>query len=171
VTQKWPLVRFGLFPPLGRPQASGMAMVVYCGMLVALVDRDPVEGIYKMSISRKLQRARARAMEKPQVKRAVADARKDFIAKFGREPLEGEPLIFDPDFDTPTPYTDEKMTNMMVEAMEAAGIPDHLIFAYRKTGMIMGAENAGLWTEKEINEWNAAIAEYEALHGPIGEEG
>jgi hypothetical protein len=110
-------------------------------------------------------------MEKPQVKRAVADARKDFIAKFGREPLEGEPLIFDPDFDTPTPYTDEKMTNMMVEAMEAAGIPDHLIFAYRKTGMIMGAENAGLWTEKEINEWNAAITEYEALHGPIGEEG
>jgi hypothetical protein len=50
-------------------------------------------------------------------------------------------------------------------------IPDHLIFAYRKTGMIMVAENAGLWAEKEINEWNAAIAEYEALHGPIGEEG
>ena len=124
-----------------------------------------------MSISRKLQRARARAMEKPQVKRAMADARKDFIAKFGREPLEGEPLIFDPDFDTPTPYTDEKMTNMMVEAMEAAGIPDHLIFAYRKTGMTMGAENAGLWTEQEIDEWNAAMAEYEALHGPIGEEG
>ena len=147
-----------------------MAMVVYCGMLVALVDRDPVEGIYKMSISRKLQRARARAMEKPQVKSAMADARKDFIAKFGREPLEGEPLIFDPDFDTPTPYTDEKMTNMMVEAMEAAGIPDHLIFAYRKTGMTMAAENAGLWTEEEIDEWNAAIAEYEALHGPIGEE-
>ena len=109
-------------------------------------------------------------MEKPQVKRAVADARKDFIAKFGREPLEDEPLIFDPDFDTPTPYTDEKMTNMMVEAMEAAGIPDHLIFAYRKTGMTMAAENAGLWTEEEIDEWNAAIAEYEALHGPIGEE-
>jgi len=135
------------------------------------LDQPGRGGIYRMSISRKLQRARARAMEKPQVKRAMADARKDFIAKFGREPLEGEPLIFDPDFDTPTPYTDEKMTNMMVEAMEAARIPDHLIFAYRKTGMIMGAENAGLWTEKEINEWNAAIAEYEALHGPIGEEG
>ena len=127
-------------------------------------------GIYKMSISRKLQRARARAMEKPQVKRAMADARKDFIAKFGREPLEGEPLIFDPDFDTPTPYTDEKMTAMMIEAMEAAGTPGHLIYAYRKTGMIMGAENAGLWTEEEIDEWNAAMAEYEALHGPIGEE-
>jgi hypothetical protein len=25
-------------------------------------------------------------------------------------------------------------------------------------------------TEEEIDEWNAAIAEYEALHGPIGEE-
>jgi hypothetical protein len=91
-----------------------------------------------MSISRKLQRARARAMEKPQVKRAMADARKDFIAKFGREPLEGEPLIFDPDFDTPTPYTDEKTTAMMIEAMEAAGTPGHLIYAYRKTGMIKG---------------------------------
>ena len=39
-----------------------------------------------------------------------------------------------------------------------------------RTGMTMGAENAGLWTEEEIDEWNAAIAEYEALHGPIGEE-
>jgi hypothetical protein len=47
-------------------------------------------------------------MEKPQVKRAIADARKEFIAKFGREPLEGEPLIFGPDIDTPTPYTDKK---------------------------------------------------------------
>jgi hypothetical protein len=109
-------------------------------------------------------------MEKPQVKRAMADARKDFIAKFGREPLKGEPLIFDPDFDTPTPYSDEKMAVMMVEAMEAAGTPGHLIFAYRKTGMMMGPENAELWTDKEIEEWNAAIAEYEALHGPIGKE-
>jgi hypothetical protein len=83
-----------------------MAMAVYCGMLVALVDLDqPRGGDYKMSISRKLQRARARAIEKPQVKLAIADARKDFIAKFAREPLEGEPQIFDPDFDTPTPDT------------------------------------------------------------------
>jgi hypothetical protein len=123
-----------------------------------------------MPISRKLQRERARAMKKPQVQLAMADARKDFIAKFGREPLEGEPLIFDPDFDTPTPYTDEKMTTMMVEAMEAAGIPGHLIYAYRKTGMMMGPENAELWTDEEIDEWNAAMAEYEALHGPIGKE-
>jgi hypothetical protein len=53
---------------------------------------------------------------------------------------------------------------------QAAGTRGHLIYAYRKTGMIMGAENAGLWTEEEIDEWNAEMAEYEALHGPIGEE-
>ena len=105
-----------------------------------------------MSISRKVQRARARAMEKPQIKRALAEARKNFIAKFGREPLEGEPLMFDPDFDTPTPYTKEKMTTMMVEAMEAAGTPPHLIFVYRKTGMMMGPDNADLWTDAEIDE-------------------
>jgi hypothetical protein len=109
-----------------------------------------------------------RAMKKPQVQQAMADARKDFIAKFGREPLEGEPLIFDPDFDTPTAYTDEKMTAMMVEAMEAAGTPGHLIYAYRKTGMVMGPENEGLWTEEEINEWNFAIAEQPSVrHGDI----
>jgi hypothetical protein len=157
-----------------QPTASGMAMAGYCGMLVVALTEDREQpgggGIYKMSISRKLQRARARAMEKPQVKRAIADARKDFIAKFGREPLEGEPLIFDPDFDTPTPYTDEKMTAMMIEAMEAAGIPGHLIYAYRKTGMMMGPDNADLWMPADIDEWNAAIAEYEALHGPIGQE-
>jgi len=106
-------------------------------------------------------------MEKPQVKRAVAEAEKEFIAKFGREPLEGEPLIFDPDFDTPTAYTDEKMTAMMVAAMEEAGTPEHLIFAYRKTGMIMAPENAELWTDAEIEEWDAAMEEYESLHGPI----
>src|SRR6476620_4163485 len=76
-----------------------------------------------MSISRKLQRARARAMEKPQVKRAMADARKDFIAKFGREPLEGEPLIVDPDFDTPTPYTDEKMPGCGPKRRSTNGTP------------------------------------------------
>jgi hypothetical protein len=38
-----------------------------------------------------------------------------------------------PDFDTPTPYIDEKMTAMMIEAMEAAETPGHLIYAYRKT--------------------------------------
>jgi hypothetical protein len=47
-------------------------------------------------------------------------------------------LIFDPAFDTPTPYTEEKMTAMMVEAMEAAGSPAHLIFAYQRTGMMIG---------------------------------
>src|SRR5260370_24039515 len=105
-----------------------------------------------MSISRKLQRARARAIEKPQVKRAIADARKEFIAKFGREPLEGEPLIFDPDFDTPTPYTDEKMTAMMIEAMEAAGTPRHLVFAYPQNGMIIAAEKSDLLAPGENDE-------------------
>src|SRR5260370_31539702 len=120
-----------------------------------------------MSISRKLQRARARAIEKPQVKRAIADARKEFIAKFGREPLEGEPLIFDPDFDTPTPYTDEKMTAMMIEAMEAAGTPRHLIFAYPKTRKIMAAGKADPLAPAENDEMKAALAGYEALLGPI----
>src|SRR5258707_6315672 len=91
-----------------------------------------------MSISRKLQRARARAMEKPQVKRAMADARKDFIAKFGREPLEGEPLIFDPDFDTPTPYTDEKMTAMRIEAMESAGKSEPLVRVQPQARIVNG---------------------------------
>lgn len=147
-----------------------MAMAVYCGMLVALVVRDPGWRNLQDVDFTKATTSTGAGDGKPQVKRAMADARKDFIAKFGREPLEGEPLIFDPDFDTPTPYTDEKTTAMMIEAMEAAGTPGHLIYAYRKTGMIMGAENAGLCTEEEIDEWNAAMAEYEALHGPIGEE-
>ena len=69
--------------------------------------------------------------------------------------------------DDHAPYTKRAMAAVMVEAMEAAGTSAHLIFAYRKTGMMMGTENAGLWTDAEIEEWNAAIAEYELLHGPI----
>src|SRR5260370_21277493 len=106
-------------------------------------------------------------MEKPRVKRAMADAGKAFIPNFGREPLEGEPLIFDPDFDTPTPYTDEKMTAMMTEAMEAAGTPGHLIYAYPKTGMIMAAGKADPLAPAENDEMKAALAGYEALLGPI----
>jgi hypothetical protein len=77
-------------------------MAVYRGMLVVALGPGSTRGwrnLQDVDFTKVI--TRARAMEKPQVKWAIADAQKDFIAKFGREPLEGEPLIVDPDFDTP----------------------------------------------------------------------
>jgi hypothetical protein len=43
------------------------------------------------------------APKTPRVYEALLDQRKAFIDKFGREPGPGDPVIFDPDKDVPTP--------------------------------------------------------------------
>ena len=113
-------------------------MAVYCGMLVALVVRDP--GVEKFTRCRfhESYNEHGRGRWKAAGNKGDGRRAKRLHREVRPRALEGEPLIFDPDFDTPTPYTDEKTTAMMIEAMEAAGTPGHLIYAYRKTGMIKG---------------------------------
>jgi hypothetical protein len=93
----------------------------------------------------------------------VADLEKQLQAfkdKFGREPGPGDPVFFDPDCDTPTAIDPERFDASMIDAMRKAKIPEKLIYAYKKTGMIVSQMNKHLFSDKDLREWNAACDEY-----------
>ena len=82
-----------------------------------------------------------------------------FKEKFGREAGPDDPIFFDPDNDTPTPISDEKLTALMMEAMGAAGIEPEKMYAYAKTGLLPTDENMGQLGDEAVEDWNQAIAE------------
>ena len=53
---------------------------------------------------------------------------------------------------------------MMVEDMKKAGIDPAIIYAYEKTGRLVTEQNQKLLSDADLDEWNAAIEEYEAKH-------
>jgi hypothetical protein len=98
---------------------------------------------------------------------ALDEQRLAFIAKFGREPGPGDPLIFDPDADVPTPMSEVKMHADLIAAMTKANAPPEVIYAYRKTGLLAAGDQSG-WPPERVKEWEDAIQEYFAL-APVDE--
>lgn len=94
----------------------------------------------------------------------LAELHRLFREKFGRDPEPDEPLFFDPDQDHPTEWPEAKATAGMLESMRKAGTPPQIIFAFRKTGLLL-AEGITPPDAPEWKEWNAAIDEYFALDG------
>jgi hypothetical protein len=68
----------------------------------------------------------------PELRQALLDQRAAFVKKFGREPGPGDPIIFDPDKDVPTPVSPERMHADLAETMRKAGIDEAKIKAYLK---------------------------------------
>jgi hypothetical protein len=83
-----------------------------------------------------------------------------FRRKFGRDPNDNDPILFDPDADDPVPLSDEKYERMMIEAMVEVGISQAMIFAFKRTGRIVTEMNKHLLTPEELREWNNAVDEY-----------
>jgi len=96
---------------------------------------------------------------------ALRGQREAFVEKFGREPGPEDPLFFDPDCDTPRPLHHDKVQGEMVEAMVAAGIDPRLIYAFRRTGLLVSEENLDRLSSRDLREWRAAIEEYDRLQG------
>ena len=94
--------------------------------------------------------------------RALEEQREYFRKKFGREPEPGDPLFFDPDVDTPIALDQERINAQLTQAMASAGLDPCLIYAFRRTGLIVTEDNLGLLSQEDLAEWNAAIEEYEA---------
>jgi len=81
-----------------------------------------------------------------------------FKAKFGREMGPDDPIFFDPNANEPRPLNAEQSETIITEAMRKAGIDEEFIYAFHKTGFIVG-RNTPL-TPEATAEWNAAIMEY-----------
>lgn len=96
----------------------------------------------------------------PQEQEMIEAQLQRFREKFGREPGPGDPIFFDPDSDTPVPFNEAHFTSGMVDLMRKAGIPDELIYAFSKTGMLLTDQNMNQFSQDDIDEWTAAIEEY-----------
>jgi len=97
------------------------------------------------------------------VRLALRGQLRDFRKKFGRDPLPGEPVFFDPDKDVPTEISDERFRDDML-AMMADG-PPHLTYAYLKTGLMLMEGMEEYYDPADVAEYKAAIDEYFRLEG------
>jgi len=101
-----------------------------------------------------------RSAQKPsneldRVERAQLEA---FEVKFGRDPLPGEPIFFDPDQDVAVAIDLEQAMANLADSMREAGIRLELIYAFEKTGRVLieGEE----YPQDVKDEYQAAIDEY-----------
>jgi len=95
-----------------------------------------------------------------ETKEILEEQRKRFIEKFGREPSPKDPVFFDPDADTPQPYSEEKIKEaleILVEDMRKAGVDERHINAWRKTGLFITPENVDLLPPEDIEEFEQAL--------------
>jgi len=90
----------------------------------------------------------------PEMGEIFREQREKFIAKFGREPGLNDPIFFD------MPPA-EHIEHRTVEAMKKVGIDPAIIYAYEQTGRLVTEENQHLISDVDLDEWNAAIEEYE----------
>jgi hypothetical protein len=96
----------------------------------------------------------------PELEEVLESARRRFIAKFGREPGPTDPILFDEDADEPRPMDPDKLEREMIENMEKAGTPGHLIYAFKRTGLIVTQETYERLSPDDQFEWNEAIEEF-----------
>ena len=92
-----------------------------------------------------------------EVTEILQQVRQAFIDKHGREPEPDELLFAD------LPHL-EHLEAMIVEDMEKAGLDPAFIFAFEKTGLLVSEENQHLIPEKDLEDWRAAIEEYQRKH-------
>lgn len=88
---------------------------------------------------------------------------KAFRKKFGREPGPHDPVFFDPNADTPQMYSQQTIDDIQRQLSEAAakvGIAPEIVYAMRKTGLIITENNFHLIRKEDLREWYAAIDEY-----------
>jgi hypothetical protein len=113
-----------------------------------LVFERTSDGRYSIGVP--LSRAAQEVME-----RSAAEFAKHFERPLGKN---------DPIFLAKYLASSEDIEIEGVKAMQNAGIPPALIYAYKKTGYILTEENSHIATGAAIQEWNDAIREFEE-HG------
>ncbi len=96
----------------------------------------------------------------PEALQAIERHLEAFRRKFGRDPTDNDPILFDPDADEPVPLSEEKYEQIMVEAMAEVGISQAMIFAFKRTGRIVTERNRHLLSVEELREWDNAINEH-----------
>ena len=93
----------------------------------------------------------------------IAQQKKLFGQKFGREPGPEDPLFFDPGVATPQFLSVESQEEVWKSLLQAAGdseIDPAIVYAMNKTGRIVTETNLEFLTDSELQEWNDAVNEF-----------
>jgi hypothetical protein len=96
----------------------------------------------------------------PETMAIVQKQIRSFREKFGREPGPKDPLFFNPDSLRPEPFRLEEFQQDTEAAMVLAGIRPEIIYAHKKTGLILTEDNYSKVPPSALAEWEAAIQEY-----------
>ena len=109
----------------------------------------------------------------PEMNALLEAQRQRFVAKFGREPTDDDPIFFDEDADTPQPVSESAYAEeweALLQLVEAAGAPPAVMHAMRRTERIITSPrwfvmpgmpvNEHNMTPEEIREWEAAMREW-----------
>ena len=83
-----------------------------------------------------------------------------FARKFGRKPGPDDPVVFDPDAETPQRASQEKHQELLAKMGKAAGLPSHFVYAKGQTGFIVTEHNIAILQKEKIEMWERAIDEY-----------
>jgi hypothetical protein len=81
-----------------------------------------------------------------------------FREKFGRDAGPDDPVFFDPDADQPTPISSVRLEAETLESMRKAGTPPQIIYAYRKTGLLLIEDSPA--SPRDRHAWEAAIKQF-----------
>jgi hypothetical protein len=93
----------------------------------------------------------------------IAQQKKLFRERFGREPVLDDPLFFDPGVAAPQFLSDKSTDEIWKGLLQAAGdsgIDPAIVYAMNKTGRIVTEDNLELLTDSEVQEWSDAVNEY-----------
>jgi len=103
----------------------------------------------------------------PETEKLMKKQLKAFRKKFHRDPGPEDPVFFNPEADTPEPMPEPVASSMLASILEAArdaNIRPEILYAMKKTGRIVTAQNAQYLTPEELAEWDAAIDEFRTLN-------
>ncbi len=107
-----------------------------------------------------VRKSKARIKIEAELMKTLKEQRKLFRRKFGREPESDDPLFFQAEAEEPMPIEWHLVRDEMVRGMAAVGVDPAIIYAFRKTGLIVTEDNLGQLQQEEVTEWMAAMDEY-----------
>ena len=96
--------------------------------------------------------------------KALEELLRAFREKFGRDPGPDDPLFFDPDADEPRPLHQAAVEAAVVEAMQHAGVPPALIYAFQQTGILPTEDNLDRLPPERRQEFHLAVRRHQRLH-------
>jgi len=103
----------------------------------------------------------------PETAKLLKKQLKAFRKKYHRDPGPDDPVFFDPTADSPQPMPEPVASSMLASILKAAreaNIRPEILYAMKKTGRIVTAQNAQYLTPEELAEWDAAIGEFRTLN-------